>query len=47
VVPGLVHISRRRLAARIDCNAVFYGSFDPADQARQLAGQPIAMPAIQ
>jgi len=37
----------RRLAAWIDCNAVFYGSFDPAEQAKQLAGQPIAMPEIQ
>ncbi|MFA6563235.1 MAG: hypothetical protein WCV00_15095 [Verrucomicrobiia bacterium] len=37
----------RRLAAWIDCNAVFYGSFDPAEQAKQLAGQPIAMPGIQ
>jgi cytochrome c553 len=37
----------RRLAAWIDCNAVFYGSFDPADQAKQLAGQPIPMPEIQ
>jgi hypothetical protein len=37
----------RRLAAWIDCNAVFYGSFAPADQAKQLAGQPIATPAIQ
>jgi hypothetical protein len=37
----------RWLAAWIDCNAVFYGSFDPADQAKQLAGQPIPMPEIQ
>ena len=37
----------RRLAAWIDCNAVFYGSFDPAEQAKQLASQPIAMPEIQ
>ncbi|MCX6901053.1 MAG: hypothetical protein NT105_20455 [Verrucomicrobia bacterium] len=37
----------RRLAAWIDCNAVFYGSFDPAEQAKQLAGQPISMPEIQ
>jgi hypothetical protein len=34
----------RRLAAWIDCNAVFYGSYNPADQARQLAGQPLPMP---
>jgi len=37
----------RRLAAWIDCNAVFHGSFDPAEQARQLSGEPIAMPEIQ
>ncbi len=37
----------RRLAAWIDCNAVFHGSYDPADQARQLAGQRLAMPEIQ
>ncbi|MCY2989917.1 MAG: hypothetical protein NTY19_18900, partial [Planctomycetota bacterium] len=37
----------RRLAAWIDCNAVFYGSFDPAEQAKQLAGQRIAMPELQ
>jgi cytochrome c553 len=37
----------RRLAAWIDCNAVFYGSFDPAEQSQQLAGQPLAMPEIQ
>jgi len=37
----------RRLAAWIDCNAVFFGAYDPADQARQVAGQPLAMPEIQ
>ena len=37
----------RRLAAWIDCNAVFHGSYDPAEQARQLSGQPLPMPAIQ
>jgi hypothetical protein len=37
----------RRLAAWIDCNAVFYGSFDPKEQSRQLSGQPIPMPANQ
>jgi hypothetical protein len=37
----------RRLAAWIDCNAVFHGSFDPADHARQLSGEPLAMPEIQ
>ena len=37
----------RRLAAWIDCNAVFYGSFDSAEQAKQLAGERIGMPEIQ
>ncbi len=37
----------RRLAAWIDCNAIFYGTYDPTDQARQLAGKAIRMPAIQ
>ena len=37
----------RTLAAWIDLNAVFYGSSDPADNARELRGEPIAMPAIQ
>lgn len=37
----------RRLAAWIDLNAIFYGVNDPESQARQRAGEPIAMPAIQ
>ena len=37
----------RRLAAWIDCNAVFYGTFDPAGQADQLNGERIPMPEIQ
>lgn len=37
----------RRLAAWIDCNAVFYGTFDPAEQAKQISGIPIEMPPIQ
>ena len=37
----------RRLAAWIDCNAVFYGTFDPEEQARQLVGERTGMPAIQ
>ena len=36
-----------RLAAWIDCDAVSYGSFDLAEQAKQLGGQPMAMPEIQ
>jgi hypothetical protein len=37
----------RRLAAWIDCNAIFLGSYDPAGQAKQLAGERIGMPEIQ
>lgn len=37
----------RRVAAWIDCNAVFSGSYDPADQAAQVAGQPLPMPELQ
>lgn len=37
----------RRLAAWIDLNAIFYGAYLPADQARQLQGQEVGMPKIQ
>jgi hypothetical protein len=37
----------RRIAAWIDLNAIFYGVYDAEDQARQLAGQRVAMPDIQ
>jgi hypothetical protein len=37
----------RRLAAWIDCNAIFYGTPDPADQAKQRRGEPVDMPEIQ
>jgi hydrazine synthase alpha subunit-like protein len=37
----------RRLAAWIDCNAIFYGTPNPADQAKQLRGEAVAMPEIQ
>ena len=37
----------RRLAAWIDCNATFYGAYSVEDQARQLQGQRLEMPAIQ
>ncbi|MFZ4398266.1 MAG: hypothetical protein ACOYOU_21840 [Kiritimatiellia bacterium] len=37
----------RTLAAWIDLNAVFYGSCDLADNAKELRGEPIAMPEIQ
>jgi hypothetical protein len=36
-----------RLATWMDANALFYGTFDPADQARQLRGETIAGPALQ
>jgi hypothetical protein len=31
----------------MDANALFYGTFDPADQARQQRGQRIEGPKIQ
>ncbi len=37
----------RSLAAWIDLNAIFYGVNNPEDQARQLRGDPVAMPEIQ
>lgn len=37
----------RRLAAWIDCNAIFYGTPDPSQQPKQLAGQRVPMPEIQ
>ena len=37
----------RRLAAWIDCNAIFYGVYSPEDQARQLRGEKLAMPEVQ
>jgi mono/diheme cytochrome c family protein len=36
-----------RLATWMDANALFYGTFDPADQARQQRGQRIEGPKIQ
>lgn len=36
-----------RLATWMDANVLFYGTFDPQDQARQQAGERIAGPAIQ
>jgi len=35
-----------RLVTWMDANALFYGTFDPADQARQLLGERIAGPAL-
>lgn len=37
----------RRLAAWIDLNAIFYGVYEADAQARQLRGEPVAMPDIQ
>ncbi len=37
----------RRLAAWIDLNAIFYGVYDPGEQAKQLRGEIVAMPEIQ
>jgi len=36
-----------RLATWMDANALFYGTFDPADQARQLRGERIAGPKLE
>jgi hypothetical protein len=36
-----------RLATWIDLNAIFYGVYNPEEQARQLAGQRVPMPEIQ
>ncbi|MCX7047868.1 MAG: hypothetical protein NTX50_20580, partial [Candidatus Sumerlaeota bacterium] len=36
-----------RLATWMDANALFYGSFDPADQARQQRGERIAGPGLE
>jgi len=36
-----------RIALWIDCNSVFYGAYDPAEQARQLRGEIIGLPEVQ
>jgi hypothetical protein len=36
-----------RLATWMDANALFYGTFDPAAQSRQLKGELIAGPSLQ
>ena len=36
-----------RLVTWMDANALFYGTFDPDDQARQLRGERIEGPALQ
>jgi hypothetical protein len=38
---------RERLITWMDANALFYGTFDPDDQARQLRGERIAGPALE
>jgi hypothetical protein len=38
---------RKRIAAWIDCNAIFYGSPDEKVHPTQLSGKPVPMPAIQ
>jgi len=40
-------IDLARLALWLDLNAIFYGTTDPAQQARQFRGDLIAMPALQ
>ncbi|MHB0956763.1 MAG: HzsA-related protein [Pirellulaceae bacterium] len=37
----------RRVAAWIDCNAIFYGVYLPEEQARQLRGEMLSMPDVQ
>ena len=36
-----------RLITWMDANALFYGTFDPADQERQRRGERIAGPALE
>ena len=36
-----------RLATWMDANGLFYGTFDPADQARQQRGELIAGPGLE
>jgi hypothetical protein len=36
-----------RLATWMDANALFYGTFDKSDQARQRRGERIAGPALE
>lgn len=38
---------KERLVTWMDTNALFYGTFDPADQARQQRGERIAGPALE
>jgi hypothetical protein len=36
-----------RVVTWMDANALFYGTFDPKDQARQQRGQRITGPALE
>ena len=36
-----------RIALWIDCNSIFYGVYDPAEQARQLRGEIVSLPEVQ
>ncbi len=36
-----------KLVTWMDANALFYGTFDPADQARQLKGERISGPKLE
>ncbi len=36
-----------RIALWIDCNSIFYGVYDPAEQTRQLAGEIVPLPEVQ
>jgi hypothetical protein len=36
-----------RIALWIDCNSIFYGVYDPAEQTRQLAGEIVQLPEVQ
>jgi hypothetical protein len=44
---ALTDAEMRRIAAWIDCNSVFYGSYFPEVQAQELAGKAPPMPEIQ
>jgi hypothetical protein len=44
---GLTASDMERLVTWMDANALFYGTFDPADQARQQRGERIAGPKLQ
>lgn len=37
----------RRLAAWVDCNAIFHGSYSPADREGELRGARLPLPAVQ